>query len=344
MVRRLVAIRVPESRAKLVVARLEELGHDALWVDHNDGRTLIEVIVDKGAVGDLLDKIAEHFPGESDLRAVVLEAAATLPVEPEPEPEPEPTPAESPSKTRRLPWKRSKAISREELRNQVESGAEIDDVYLITIVLSAIVAAVGLTRGSSEILVGAMVIAPLLGPNMALALATTLGDGPLFARSIRASAVGFVLTLAVAIVIGAVVGVDTPFNEAIASRTVISLSDLALALASGAAGALALTAGAGMSLVGVMIAVALMPPLVTVGMLLADGSFSAAFGASVLVAANVVCVNLAAVSTFLLRGIRPRAWWEAAVSAKQSRNALTVWVVLLTVVATLIVLRQLAWI
>ena len=59
MVRRLVAIRVPESRAKLVVARLEELGHDALWVDHNDGRTLIEVIVDKGAVGDLLDKIAE---------------------------------------------------------------------------------------------------------------------------------------------------------------------------------------------------------------------------------------------------------------------------------------------
>ncbi|MEO0650912.1 MAG: DUF389 domain-containing protein, partial [Planctomycetota bacterium] len=248
MVRRLLAIRVPASHLRVVTARLEELGHEPLWIDRSEeGRVRIEVVLDKGDVGELLDEVAEHFPGESDLRAVVLEAAATLPAEQEPEPPPEPAkpePAKPEPPPRRLPWKRSKSISREELRNQLVGGAEIDDVYLATIVLSAIVAAIGLKRDSSEILVGAMVIAPLLGPNMALALSTTLGDGPLFARAIRANIVGATLALVVSLAIGAIAGVREPYNDAIANRTVIEAADILLALASGAAGALALTAGA----------------------------------------------------------------------------------------------------
>ena len=95
--------------------------------------------------------------------------------------------------------------------------------------------------------------------------------------------------------------------------------------------------------IGVMIAVALMPPLVTVGMLAADGDLSGAVGAGMLVAANVVCVNLAGVATFLIRGVRPRAWWEAAESARRSRHALTVWVALLLALAVWIGLHELGW-
>jgi uncharacterized membrane protein len=53
------------------------------------------------------------------------------------------------------------------------------------VVLSTIVAAVGLARDNAAIVIGAMVMAPLLGPNMALSLATTLGDTKLAFRALR---------------------------------------------------------------------------------------------------------------------------------------------------------------
>jgi len=206
--------------------------------------------------------------------------------------------------------------------------------------MSPIIAA----RDNVAVVVGAMVIAPLLAPNMALALATTLGDGPLFTRAIRANAVGAVLSLALAVGIGLVIPIDPPFGVEIAARTQLGFHDLVLALASGAAGALALTAGARSSLVGVMVAVALMPPLVVTGMLLAGGHWGAASSAAMLVAANVICVNLAAIATFLLRGIRPRAWWEAAASARKSRFALSIWLLLLALAALFIGGTEMGWI
>ncbi|QDU69988.1 TIGR00341 family protein [Engelhardtia mirabilis] len=336
---RLVAIRVPLARAGLVRSVVEAAGYDALWLDENESRAYCQVVVDRQDVAPLLDELSNHFPGESDLHAAVLEVSAVLPERAREDPEPEPNQA-PPS---RWPWRSTRSVSREELKTQLAQGAEVDDVFLITVLLSALVAAVGLVQGNVAVVVGAMVIAPLLGPNMSLALATTLGDGELFSRSIRCNAVGAGAGLGLAILIGALFPLTEPFGVEVASRTHLGFADLALALASGAAGALALTAGAKSSLVGVMVAVALMPPLVVTGMLLASGHPGAAGSAAMVVAANVICVILAAVATFLGRGIRPRAWWEAEASARRSRHALTVWIALLAVAAVFIAATELGW-
>ncbi len=78
-----------------------------------------------------------------------------------------------------------------------------------------------------------------------------------------------------------------------------------------------------------MVAVALMPPLVVFGMLLADGFFSQAVGALLLLSANVVCINLAGVATFLAQGVRPRTWWEEQRAQHATRLAIGIWFVLL---------------
>ena len=124
----------------------------------------------------------------------------------------------------------------------------------------------------------------------------------------------------------------------IAGRTEVGPGDVVLALASGAAGALAFTTGAPASLVGVMVAVALLPPLATVGLLLSSGNWSEASGAVVLLTTNVVCVNLAAVVTFLAQGIRPNTWWEAERARKSTHRAVLAWTLVLTVLVILIVI------
>jgi uncharacterized hydrophobic protein (TIGR00271 family) len=124
-----------------------------------------------------------------------------------------------------------------------------------------------------------MVIAPLLGPNVALSLATTLGDGDLARTALKTNAVGIGLALALSVCLGLILAVDPNIHE-IASRTEVSLSDVVLALVAGGAGALAFTSGVPAALVGVMVAVALLPPLVTCGLLLGSEFFQLARGHS----------------------------------------------------------------
>lgn len=124
-----------------------------------------------------------------------------------------------------------------------------------------------------------------------------------------------------------------PDVPAVASRTRVGFDDLALALAAGSAGTLAFTRGLSGAVIGVTVAVALVPPLVVAGLLIGAGYFSLSGGALALVLANVICVNLAGVATFLVQGVRPRRWWETARARHATHLAMTTWIVLLIILA-----------
>jgi uncharacterized membrane protein len=85
-----------------------------------------------------------------------------------------------------------------------------------------------------------------------------------------------------------------------------------------------------------MVAVALLPPLVDVGLLLGSGHVQLAVGAIILTFTNLICINLAGIVTFLLQGVRPRSWWEAKKAQKAARIAIATWFVLLVIFAVLI--------
>ena len=206
------------------------------------------------------------------------------------------------------------------------------------ILLSAVVAAVGLMKNNTAVIIGAMVIAPLLGPNVALSLATTLGDPQLGRNALTTNFTGLFLGFSIAAAIGFFIPVDPGIPE-IASRTVVGTSDIILALASGIAAALALTSSASTALIGVMVAVALMPPLVTSGLLLGSGYLALSFDAFLLLLVNMICINLAGVTSFLLQGIRPFRWWEAEKAKKATKKAIFLWAVLLMVLFILVLLK-----
>jgi uncharacterized hydrophobic protein (TIGR00341 family) len=257
---------------------------------------------------------------------LLLRVEATLPRPPEPE--------EDESETSQ---KSAERISREELYSAVAQSAAFSRIFVAQVILATLVAAVGLMRGDTAIIIGAMVIAPLLGPNVALSLATALGDTQLAIRSMKTNAFGLAVAFACSLLIGLSFPIDTTM-EAIESRTHVAGSDIILALASGCAGVLAFTAGAPSALIGVMVAVALLPPFVVFGLLVAAGELDAASGALLLVATNVICVNLAGVLTFVVQGIRPRSWWEAKRAKTATRVAVATWSILLLILAGLIYL------
>lgn len=232
-----------------------------------------------------------------------------------------------------------KRIAKEELMADLRGGFSPDSTHVVLVILSAIVAAVGLVKNNVAVLVGAMVIAPLLGPNMALSLATTLGDTKLVKRALWTNIVGFTLALGLATLLGIFLPNFDEAGPEILSRTKVAHSDLILALAAGAAGALAFTSGAPAGLIGVMVAVALMPPLVVAGLFLGRGEWTLSMHAFELVAANVICVNLTGVATFWIKGIRPRVWHEAERARRSFWIAVSWWSTLLAILIAVIVLN-----
>lgn len=331
MASRLIECVVPPGAGERVERIALDHGARRCWrTAEAGGGEACRVLVGADRVEAVMDALEQAFGGDASFAAVALNAEAVWP-----RAAPPPAPEEAGRGAAEAP--RAPRISRAELYDDVSAGAAATPVFLVQAALATVVAAIGLSRGLEAVVIGAMVIAPLLGPNMALALATTLGDVPLARRALRANLAGVGVSFVCALAAGMVWPAD-PTVDAIAARIAPELSDLALALASGVAGALAFTTGLPSALVGVMVAVALLPPLVVLAMMVGAGRWEAAWGALLLLSINVVCVNLAAVGTFLTLGVRPRTWWEADASRRATRVALAVWVGLLALLAVLLAL------
>jgi uncharacterized hydrophobic protein (TIGR00341 family) len=228
---------------------------------------------------------------------------------------------------------------RESLYNNVEKNSHLDMNFVVLVILSTIVVAIGLIANNIAVVIGAMVIAPLLGPNLAFGFGTALGDIYLMRKSALTTIVGIALAIALSTVIGFFWPFEILSSELI-SRTDVGLDSVALALASGAAAALSLTSGLSSILVGVMVAVALLPPAAALGIMLGHGEANFAIGAGLLLAINVVCINLASNIVFFIKGIGPRTWWEKEKAKRAMSIYVLVWLISVIILLLLVFTRQ----
>ena len=298
-----------------------------------DGGVLVRILLDAEQSETVLDLLEKRYTGDEGNRVVVLPVEATLPrAKADPEPE-----IAAPSERSPPEKKTPERIGREELYEDIKNGAQLTRVYMAMVALSTVVAAIGLNHNSVAVVIGAMVIAPLLGPNVALSLGITLGDLSLLRHGLMTALAGVAAALALSVLIGMLLNVDSTLSE-LASRTRVGLGDIVLALASGCAGVLAFTTGVSAALIGVMVAVALLPPLVTSGLLLGGGNPTLAMGAFSLFLMNLICMNLAGVTTFWVQGIKPTRWLERDRAVKATRIAIALSLVLLAVLFGMILL------
>jgi uncharacterized hydrophobic protein (TIGR00341 family) len=287
-----------------------------------DGEPICRILARPEKQQELLDQLQTALGVGKPWRIVILPIEATIP-------EPE-SPEEKPS---------PETAIREKLYEEVAQGARADSTFILLVLFSTVVAAIGLMTDNLAVVIGAMLIAPLLGPNMALAFASALGDRELLLRAAMTNLIGVGLTIAAAGAAGLVLANPYSSHELMA-RTIFGYDSVALALASGAAGALSFTTGIPATLVGVMVAVALLPPAATLGYMLTTDRLAAALGAGELLAINIVCVNLAAQLVFLAKGIKPRTWFERRAAKQSTIVSVAIWSVLLAALVATIWSRQ----
>jgi uncharacterized hydrophobic protein (TIGR00341 family) len=336
MALRLIEVLLPEgieNRLKEIIKDKTDLG---VWQEYlSDNQVANHILVRSEKTEELLDLLESNFSTIEGFRVILLPVEATLP---RPEQPAQPAAEETEAAGKKEEAERER-ISREELYQSIDESIRLSWVYVLLVILSSVVAAIGIERSNVAIIIGAMVIAPLLGPNVALSLAATLGDMKLALRALKANVAGIVVALVVAVLSGIFLRV-TPDIADIASGTRVGLEDIVLALAAGSAGTLSFTTGLSTALIGVMVAVSLLPPLVTCGMLLGSGFGQEATSAFLLFFTNVVCINLSGVITFLIEGIQPKTWWEADRAKKATRNAIILWTAALLVLTILIILLK----
>jgi uncharacterized hydrophobic protein (TIGR00341 family) len=339
MALRLIEAFVPKTEKDQVQEILKDHKVLGIWQEEvSENQVLVRILLSSEETEAVLDIIEKYFSTSEGFRIILLSVEASIP---RPEPEEKVLPENEKPVEEQKPEPKI-AVSREELYEDIGETIKLSWVFIVLVILSSTVAAIGLLRDNVAVIIGAMVIAPLLGPNVALSLATTLGDVDLARRAIKAGLIGILVALIFTILLGFFLEVD-PNTPAIASRTKVGLEDIVLALASGSAATISFTTALPSTLIGVMVAVALLPPLVTLGILLGAGYWKMAIGAMLLVFTNLICINLAGVITFFSQGIRPLKWWEADKAKKATRIAIISWTVILLLLAVVIVLSKKAF-
>ncbi|MCB1186071.1 TIGR00341 family protein [bacterium] len=207
---------------------------------------------------------------------------------------------------------------RKELISQLRNMAHPNISFYALMVLATLIAAFGLLANSTAVVIGAMLVAPLMGPIFGMTLALVIGDRKLFFDSLLAEATGVVL----AILIGALIGslpIVPIYGSEILSRTQPTLFDAVIALASGLAGGYVLVnPKLNSGIAGVAIATALVPPLAVCGLEIAAAEWAAAGSAFILFITNVFAILLSAAAVFLLAGLEkvheegPSRWLHLA--------------------------------
>ena len=306
---RLVQVTIPAGKRQTVLQVLDEEGIDYVVTEETSGREYTAVAyfpLPTNAVEPILEELRD-VGLDREAYTVVLSAETVVSEQFEQLKENYAEKEES-----------EERIARQELEARAEELASSLPTYVVMTVVSAIIATAGLLLDSPATVVGSMVIAPLIGPAMAAAVGSVIDDTDLFRRGATLQLLGIVLSIVAATAFAILVqttnlvppGLDPLALSEVEERLSPNFLSLAVAIGAGVAGAISLMTGISAALVGVMIAVALIPPAATVGIGIAYGEPSLALGSAVLVAVNVLSINLAALVVLWYSGYRPQQFFQ----------------------------------
>ncbi|MFB6218097.1 MAG: TIGR00341 family protein [Halobacteriaceae archaeon] len=305
---RLVQVTIPTGKRDAVLGALDDAGVDYVLTDETSGREFTAVAhfpLPTEAVEPVLESLREAGL-DDDAYTVVLDARTVISRRFD---ELEQQYAEEENGDR---------IAREELQSAARELAPSTMPYVVMTVVSAVIATAGLLLDSPAVVVGSMVIAPLIGPAMATAVGTVVDDRELFRRGVKLQVAGMALAVVAAAAFAAFLkltslvppGLEVTAIPEVRERLAPDFLSLAVALGAGVAGVVSLSTGVSTALVGVMIAVALIPPAATVGIAVAWGLPVAGVSAGVLALVNGLSINLAALAVLWYQGYRPQRWFR----------------------------------
>jgi uncharacterized hydrophobic protein (TIGR00271 family) len=191
----------------------------------------------------------------------------------------------------------------QEARAEIARNARFDRAFIVMNALASVIASYALLADSTSGVIGAMLIAMLLGPIAGLSLSLVDGDYPLLRQSLSSLVGGISVVVLCALIIG-FIHADIPAGKELLGRTHPNYLDMMIALGGGAVGAYAaMTPRISNAVVGVAISTALVPPLCTGAIFTARGEWDNALGGYLLSFANIVAIQFASSLTLWLAGL-----------------------------------------
>lgn len=303
---RLVQFALPADNRDAVLGALDDEGVDYVLLDGDDA-TVVQFPLPAQAVEPVLSDLRDAGLDDRYLVVTNAESAATTNFDDLEARYVEGSEADESIESRELA-----ATARDMTPNAA--------TYYSMTVLSAVVALAGLLLDSPALVVGSMVIAPQVGSALTAAVGVVLADREMVRSGLRAQVVGLGVAVLGATAVGWFVqaagfvppALDVTTVNQVSQRISPGALSLTVGLAAGAAASLGLATALPVSLVGVMIAAALIPAAAAIGVGVAWGLPVVAAGAALLLASNFAAINLVAPSVLWALGYRPPDWGDAS--------------------------------
>ncbi len=313
---RYVEIAIPAGKRDTILSTLDSEGIDYLVTEETERHGYTAIVsfpLPTQAVEPVLEKL-ENAGLPEDATTVILDAEIVISRK-----------FEQLEKKYEEDARTEERISRTELAARVQSFVPALGPYIAMIIASVVIATAGVLIDSAAVVVGSMVIAPLIGPALATSLGTVIQDRSLFLKGAKYQVYGAILAIVTAAIFAGFVrhlhlvppGIEITSISQVRERIQPDFLALAVAIGAGATGALSLSTGVSTALVGVMIAVALVPPIAVIGIGIAWGIPNVVIAATVLVILNYISINLSALLMLWYQGYRPDEWYDLE-SARES--------------------------
>ena len=317
-----IQVTVPAGDGANLIERLTEvISPSQITIVKGSDTCLILLTVASTRTGFVLDLLNESGIGRVKGRISILDITTTIP------------------KIR--PRKQDKflrRISLEELGQDVAGLAKLNFNYISLIILSSILAAMGLITDNHITLVASMIVAPLMGPIVAMVYGAVASDQKILKEGLISEGIGAISSIFIGFIIGLIykLSQNDPSSFIIA-RGEPNLVDLLIAIASGLTAGICFVSGVSLALVGVAAAASLLPVTVNVGIALGMFEWRLVFGSLILFITNVVCVHLGCMIVFWIRKVEPPQVVKKAKAKRSLRMQLIGFGIILVLVALPIV-------
>lgn len=318
-------LNTPKTKAKRIISRIKEIKN--YWEIGNEKKgSSFGMLVDETHTQNVTNLLLKKF-NQKDVKRLISSHVYT--VLPEIKDNEEKNEKKQNEKT-------YEGISQYELYENLSDQIVINKSFIILILISAIGGAMGLIQDNMAVFIGAMMLAPLLSPNVALALGNAIGDSKLSRNSLKTIFIGLGLSFSVSYFIG--IYWDGPLNSAALLSTLeLSLISIFLAILAGAAAVISLTQGLSKILVEIQIGA----PAVAFGLMAGAKRLEDAISAALLLFINIICINLASRVVLYFKRVKPSTWQKKDDIKKAMISYISFWVVSLFILITLISFRNL---
>ncbi|MDC3010605.1 DUF389 domain-containing protein [Synechococcus sp. AH-736-G21] len=195
----------------------------------------------------------------------------------------------------------------DELYRSYDGEARLNESFIVLTVGASLIASLGLLANNAAVVIGAMVVAPWILPLRVAVFAVLIGQARLLSRSMITLAAGAGITLILSMGLGLIAQSQglllvEALPEQVTARLEANILDLGIALAAGAIASYAkVNPGAVSSMAGTAIAVALVPPMCVMGLMLAASNIDGAQGAALLYAANLLGIVIGGITVLAVR-------------------------------------------